>query len=219
MTGLTTSHSEPIRTAEDGFTLIELMLVLGIVGILASLAITNYLRQLPAIRAKSAARQIWLDFKRAQSAALSKNTDVVVIFYPVKDTYDILIDTNSDFGDTGAPVLSGPNADQYLFKDRSLPETISFASGLGTVAGVDVEGLDDGVTLPDNRVFFQPSGRASSDNEDTFATLLTKTKRSVYIIPESDISKNNSERLWAVTINGISGNAEMLKYHNGKWGE
>ncbi len=218
MTNLKIYKSLSKRFNKSGFTLIELMVALAIVGILASLAVANYLNRLPDIRAKQAARQVWMDFKRAQSTALSRNTDVVVLFNPSEGTYDIVIDTDSDMGETGSPDTSGGDADEFFSRDNALPQSIVFASGLGTVVGVDGEGLGDGVTLSNNRVFFQPSGRASTKNEDTIDNVLNKASRAVYVIPEADISKNNHEKLWAVTINGISGNAEMKEYKNGKWG-
>lgn len=193
------------RVKGKGFTLIEIMVAMLIIGILAGLATTNYLRNLPAIRAKSAARQLWMDMKTAQSEAMKRKTDVVIIFNPTTNTYDILVDTNSDLGPTGTPVTSGTNADFYIVRDKTFPLGIGFANGIATVRGVDNEAIHDGVTLNNNRVFFQPSGRATSDNPDTASNLLQPTRRAIYIIPSQDIPNQTTTRLWGIYIDGISG--------------
>lgn len=188
-----------------GFTLIEIMVAMLIIGILAGVATTNYIRQLPAIRAKASSRQLWLDIKTAQSEAMKRRTDVVMILNPTTNTYDILVDTNSDLGPTGSPVTSGANADIYLVRNKGFPVGIGFANGISTVRGVDNEAIQDGVTLNNNRAFFQPSGRVTSDNEDTATNLLQPTRRGIYIIPLEDIPSQRTDRLWGIYIDGISG--------------
>jgi len=65
---------------DSGFTLIELMVVIGIVGILSAIAIPSYFQWLPRHRVGSAARAVMSTLEFARINAVKTNADVAVIF-------------------------------------------------------------------------------------------------------------------------------------------
>ncbi len=68
-----------------GFTLLEMLIVITIVGILAALGLTNLRRDTPQVR--DAARVLMADINRARSEAIRLNTTVGVTFDPGQGSY------------------------------------------------------------------------------------------------------------------------------------
>ena len=69
-----------LGTVSQGFTLVELMVVIGIVAILSVVAIPNFLSWLPKTQAGSAAREILTTIQLAKMAAIKDSSNVVVHF-------------------------------------------------------------------------------------------------------------------------------------------
>lgn len=95
----------PPRTGQNqrGFTLIESLIVMAVIGVLASVAIPTYLHHMPKFRLNGAARQVMSDLLAARRQALSQHHKVQVIFAH-DQSYTIWTDTNdngkTDSGET-----------------------------------------------------------------------------------------------------------------------
>ena len=78
-----------------GFTAMELIIVMAIVGILAAIAIPNMLAQMPKYRLKGAARQVMGDLMWARMQAVSQKNEFKV-FFVNNHEYKILDDDDND---------------------------------------------------------------------------------------------------------------------------
>ena len=65
---------------DSGFTLMEIMVVIGIVGILSAIAIPSYIQWMPKHRVGNAARTVMSTLEFARINAVKTNADVAVIF-------------------------------------------------------------------------------------------------------------------------------------------
>ena len=72
-----------------GFTLLELMAVVGILGVMAAVAVPNYLAWLPKHRLNGAARTLSSDLYLARMKAVSENREFTVKFDVDKNNYSI----------------------------------------------------------------------------------------------------------------------------------
>lgn len=76
------------KETPSGFTLLEVMITVAIIGVLAGLAIGGIQNLLPKFRLNSAARQIRGDMQKCKMAAVRNNTECLMVFTEGNSTGD-----------------------------------------------------------------------------------------------------------------------------------
>lgn len=77
------------RKGSDGFSFVELMVVIALIGILSAIGLPSFLSALPEKRLKAAARNVYADLQRARMLAVKKNKKVTVRFNEAEEYYYI----------------------------------------------------------------------------------------------------------------------------------
>ena len=117
----------------DGYSLVELMMVVGIVGVVSASAVPSLMSRKPQREMKQAVWQIYMDLQQAKALSVSESQSVTITVNNAQDQYSIWADSNGngvrDVGETETVDLSDtPNVDLYAY-----PETVSFNPS-GTVS-------------------------------------------------------------------------------------
>lgn len=106
---------QTLSKRESGFTLIEMMIVIAVLAIMATIAIPSFMSLMPGMRLNGAARQIMGDLMAARMNAVKQNNEVRVFFNsPGANQYQILDDDDNDgTADTGEAITTKNIQDNY----------------------------------------------------------------------------------------------------------
>jgi type II secretion system protein H len=131
-----------MRKHESGFTLIELMTVVAVIGIIAAMAVPSFLTYMPKLRVKSAARDIVSQLRLARSKAVAERRPFGVAFNLTNNSMVTFSDTND------------PASQSYTVSD-----SVVHADTLNSQ--VDLNSC----TYANNCVVFNSTGAASSSGD------------------------------------------------------
>ena len=103
-----------------GFTLVEMMVVVAILGILAAIGIPSYLSWLPEKRLKGASRELFVNMQKAKIMAIKRNRAVAISFVTAScggtppsslpsasGSYTVFIDDGSGTGTAADGIRNG----------------------------------------------------------------------------------------------------------------
>jgi Tfp pilus assembly protein FimT len=177
---------------EDGFSLIELITIMVILLIIASMAIPRFSAWRTGYQIRAESERVYMDLLSARMTAIKSNNNVVVTFLPASHTYSILNDTNNNgLVDTGESLKSMAleNHVRFGFNGTSIIDMDN-----NTVTETVKMGLSDIVT-------FDGRGQASLSGV-------------LFLIHDDDYPVGN-DRLRGISIIQATGAAELWEYQDG----
>jgi type IV fimbrial biogenesis protein FimT len=146
---------------KEGFTLLEMMVVVAIVGIIVVISISNIISLLPGYRLKSAARDIYSNFQLANLGAVRENKNWAVVFDVTANPgrYFVCSDNNGD-GWNGPPVMGGNDNLEKTVNLSDYKSGVDYGHGNATNAVGGTFG--DEITFKNNVVVFNPRGLSNA---------------------------------------------------------
>jgi prepilin-type N-terminal cleavage/methylation domain-containing protein len=144
-----------IRKDETGFTMTEVMVVIGIIAILATAAIPSFSIWLPDYRLKRAVQDLYSNMQLAKMEAVKSNSSSTITFSTEDETYTKPDNTTVSFADYGSGIgyerpdsgseITYADGESVTFQTRGLAEQgevyISNDKGTFYYVGTSIAGV------------------------------------------------------------------------------
>jgi prepilin-type N-terminal cleavage/methylation domain-containing protein len=140
------------NTKRNGFTLVELVMVMAIVAILAGIATPFLLKAIPNMRLRSTARDIYSAMMQAKVEAIRRGENVTLLFNSPGDSYIMFLDNGAGAG--GANDQTPNGTEPVIIHLTALPNRVTYDPGLV----VDATPYADGVSFGSNAIIFTSRG-------------------------------------------------------------
>ena len=132
----------------SGFTVVELLVVIALIGTIAAIAVPNFISWLPNYRLRSAADDLYSNFQIVKLGAIKNNNNWAIVFNEGADSYTLI----SDYG--------GTNTTEKTVVLSSYKSGVGFGNGNAT-QDIPVNGFPNGMvsyTSPNDTAVFNPQG-------------------------------------------------------------
>jgi prepilin-type N-terminal cleavage/methylation domain-containing protein len=177
---------------KDGFTIIELLITMIILGIVTSIAIPVFSTWLPDYRLRSAAREVYSNMQLTKMSAVRNNADWAIFFDTALNRYLVCSDAGAD-GNWATPA---DNTNEKVINLSDYGDSIRYGHGSAAFA--------IGGSFGGDHVTFGVSG----NNVAVFNT------RGLLNPPSGYVYLTNSKRN-AFSIGGLTSGVTVLRKWNG----
>jgi prepilin-type N-terminal cleavage/methylation domain-containing protein len=187
--------------SESGFSLIELVIAVGIVGIVLSIAIIGMNAILPTYRANQAMNQVFSQLRGARQLAITQRRNVKVQFTGTNSLQ--ITEVESNVPGAGADIVFPPvtwEGGATYFRFAAIPDT---PMGFGTCGNICIGGISGGPPT----MQFTPTGTFLDGGN-------TMTDGTIFLgIAGTPMSAR------AVTILGATGRVRQYHWNGTTWEE
>lgn len=157
---------ERVRKSSRGFSVVELMVVIAVIGILAAVAVPNFAEWAANNRLKAAARTLYTNIQKARLFAIKENRPVclaftTVVFPATGGGYTVFVDDGTGGGVAGNGVRDGTEQvlDTVTMDNRTSLVTAAFTGGVSffsyTPKGVVASSRQGNVTMRNNQRWYR----------------------------------------------------------------
>jgi prepilin-type N-terminal cleavage/methylation domain-containing protein len=197
-----------MQRVERGFTLIEMVVVIIVLAVVASIAVPRAIRVSPSQQVERAALSLTRDLEQVRMRAIAAKRRLRVHFYRPQSFYSAFMDVTPDRDGTIAETEEEARAAGLLIRGASggipgveLPSDVKFGAGLATNGPLG-GAISDPIDLASGYVEFDARGLVIPAGSGGGV---------VYLEHETDASA-----VAAVTISGASA-FRTYRFINGEW--
>ena len=115
---------------KSGFTIVELMIIIAIISILATVAIPNFFTWRPKRQLSAAAKDVFSAMQYGRSRALKDNVSVTLQFDEAIEKYTVFLDNGAGAG--GVAGDGDQNGDEPTVKSGRMPSGINLVEATMT---------------------------------------------------------------------------------------